>query len=92
MALTAAAALFAPVMGGAETLTRDHDELPRVIACQERLQAAIDKLRYTLRGYDLALEIRAAERPETARSDTIVTCRLREHDAVPALLSVEEKR
>ncbi|MEM9764763.1 MAG: hypothetical protein AAF968_20040 [Pseudomonadota bacterium] len=89
--LPVALATLAPVASVAEPMTRDHDELPRVIACQERLQAAIDAMRIALRGYDLALEITAAERPETARSETIVTCRLIETDNVPALTQTEAR-
>ncbi|MEM6489977.1 MAG: hypothetical protein AAF677_17180 [Pseudomonadota bacterium] len=68
-------------------MTRDHDELPRVIACQERLQAAVDAMRAAMPGYDFKLEVWAAERPETAKWAPPVTCRLRETDRVPALVT-----
>lgn len=89
--LAAVLIVWSGVGASAEEMTRDHDELPRVQACQERLQEAVDALRIALRGYDLALEIRAAERPVTARSETIVTCRLIERDTVPALTELERR-
>lgn len=65
--------------------SRDHDELPRVTACQERLADAAEQFREIMRGYDLAFDIRAAERPLTAKGQPPVTCAIRQADNVPAL-------
>ncbi|MEO1457741.1 MAG: hypothetical protein AAFV49_09290 [Pseudomonadota bacterium] len=73
-------------LGGAGwALTRDHDELPRVVACQERLQKAVDAMRAAMPGYHFALTVQAAEGLALAGSEAVVTCTLREADNVPGL-------
>ncbi|MEM6943843.1 MAG: hypothetical protein AAF565_08870 [Pseudomonadota bacterium] len=72
-------------------MTRDHDELPRVVACQEKLAAAAEALRAAMPGYDLVLDLKAAERIEQHGDGVPVTCSIKIVDNVPALRALQKK-